>query len=87
MMMAKVQDCYTKAVNKKQRDKTFQVEKKIKLDSRILGMPTDILIKWLAEWIGSFLMEKNTSPKRYLFWSLANKWEKKLASSISCIVA
>jgi len=37
MMMAKEQDCYTRAVYKKRHEETFQVDKKVWLDSKNFG--------------------------------------------------
>ena len=57
-MMAKAQDRYVNAVNKKQREMTFQVGENIWLDSRNLGIPTELSIKWSARWIGPFSVKK-----------------------------
>ena len=57
-MMAKAQDCYASAVNKKRREVTFQVGEKVWLDSKNLGIPMELSIKWSARWIEPFPMKK-----------------------------
>ena len=58
VMMAKAQDRYASAVNKKWWEMTFKVGENVWLDSRNLEIPTDLSIKWSAMWIGSFLVKK-----------------------------
>ena len=43
--LAKSQDCYANAVNKKPRDEKFGVGKKVWLDSRNLGLPMEVSTK------------------------------------------
>ena len=47
-MMAKAQDCYASAVNKKRQEVTFQVGEQVWLDSRNLEIPTELSMKWSA---------------------------------------
>lgn len=65
-MMAKAQDRYASAVNKKRREVTFQVGEKVWLDSRNLGIPTELSIKWSARWIGPFPVKKVLHPDVYV---------------------
>ena len=67
VMMAKAQDHYTNAVNKKQRKVTFQVGKQIWLDSRNFGIPTELSVKWSARWIRLFPVKKIFHLDIYVF--------------------
>ena len=51
--MAKAQDRYASVVNKKRREMTFHVGKKVWLDSKNLEIPTKLSIKWSVRWIVS----------------------------------
>jgi hypothetical protein len=57
-MIAKAQDRYVSAVNKKRREMTFQVDENVWLDSMNLRISTELSIKWSARWIGSFPVKK-----------------------------
>ena len=58
LKLAKVQDHYTNAVNKKRRDERFAIGEKVWLDSRNSGVSTEVFAKWSARWIGPFLVKK-----------------------------
>ena len=66
VMMAKAQDRYANVVNKKRWEMTFQVEDKVWLDSRNLGILTKLSIKWSARWIGPFPMKEILHPDMYV---------------------
>ena len=61
-MMAKAQGRYASAVNKKWREDTFQAGENVWLDSRNLGIATELSIKWSARWIGPFPVKKIRNP-------------------------
>jgi hypothetical protein len=65
-MIAKAQDRYASAVNKKRREVTFQVGEKVWLDSRNLEIYTELSIKWSARWIGTFPVKKILHPDVYV---------------------
>ena len=66
-MMAKAQDCYANAVNKKRREVTFQVGENVWLDSRNLEIPTELSINWSATWIWPDPVKKFFHPNVYVF--------------------
>ena len=45
---------------------TFQVGENVWLDSKNLGVPTKLSIKWSAMWIRSFLVRKVLHPDVYV---------------------
>ena len=65
-MMTKAQNRYASAVNKKRREITFQVGEKVWLDSRNLGIPTELSIKWSARWVGPLSVKKILHPDVYV---------------------
>jgi hypothetical protein len=66
MMMAKAQDRYANAVNKKRREESFKEGEKVWLDSTNLGLPTEVSAKWFARWIGPFPVKKILHPDVYV---------------------
>jgi hypothetical protein len=65
-MIAKAEDCYVSAVNKKRREITFQMGEKVWLDSMNLRIPMELSIKWSARWIRLFPVKKILHPDVYV---------------------